>query len=59
MTLLDMSAFSYEDYLQSLKQLVCGKKVPLVQMVKRLNEIGNLDNKLLKKKHKSGPWWQR
>ena len=46
-----MSAFSFEDYLQSLKRLVCGKKMPLVQIVKCLNEIGNLDNKLLKKKH--------
>ena len=49
MTLLDMSAFSFEDYFQSLKRLVRGKEMPLVQIIKRLNEIGNLDNKLLKK----------
>ncbi|XP_012562248.1 uncharacterized protein LOC105847311 [Hydra vulgaris] len=53
MTLLDMSLFSFENYLQRLKRLFRGKNMPLAQIVKRLGEIDCLDIKFLRKKRKS------
>ena len=38
----NVSAFPFENYLQALKRLVRGKHSPLVQVIKRLGELGIL-----------------